>query len=99
MYQGAQNLELFNDTLGALLKNRFSKELSSSENIIDLITELDLKKNKIIVEMFEQADPATLDNVNRLDWDLIDYLIQYMGWLALSMEMNIAKEIEDCCSD
>lgn len=95
---GDENIDLFNDVLGALLKTKFEKTFESYDNIIDLITELDLKKNKIIVEMFEKANQETLDNISQLDWGLIDYLIQYMGWLALSLEMDIAKELEECCA-
>ncbi|HUT80332.1 MAG TPA: hypothetical protein VMZ29_03940 [Candidatus Bathyarchaeia archaeon] len=89
--------QLFNEIVKELLSVKFKDRINSSEALGELISMLDKEKYKLTVELFENANKETLEKVGILEWDLIENLIEYIGWLALSLNLNVLEEIQKCC--
>jgi len=90
-------VELFYDTIFSLLAGKFKDKMKSDKGVDKLINTLETKKFELVNDVLGNADEETLGKVNKLDWGLLDYLMEYIGWLALSIEFDVVKEIEDCC--
>jgi len=90
-------VELFYDTIFSLLAGKFKDKMKSDKGVDKLINTLETKKFELVNDVLGNADEETLGKVNKLDWGLLDYLMEYIGWLALSIEFDVGKEIEDCC--
>ncbi len=89
--------QLFNEIVQELLEQKFGIKLTSSA-IGELIKKLTIENNRLTIDIFENADKKTLKKLGKLDWDLIDSLIEYVGWVAVVLDTDIVKEIEKCCS-
>lgn len=92
-----KDVELFYDTIFSLLAGKFKDKIKSDKGVDKLINTLESKKFELVNDILGNADEETLGKVNKLDWGLLDYLIEYIGWLALSLDYNVVEEIEDCC--
>ncbi len=93
-----KDVELFYDTIFSLLAGKFKDKMKSDKGIDKLINTLETRKFELVNDILGNADEETLGKVNKLDWGLLDYLIEYIGWLALSLEYDVVDEIENCCS-
>ncbi|MGC9779787.1 MAG: ArsR family transcriptional regulator [Candidatus Heimdallarchaeota archaeon] len=92
-----KEMQLFNEIVQELLEQKFGTKLTSSA-VGELINKLTIENNRLIIDIFENANKKTLEKLGKLNWDLIDSLIEYVGWLALVLDTDIVKEIEECCS-
>jgi len=93
-----KDVELFYDTVYSLLANKFKDKIKTDKGVDRLIDTLESKKYKLVNEIFGNATEETMEKISNLDWGLIEYLIEIIGWLALSLEYDIVKEIDDCCT-
>ena len=90
-------VELFYDTIFSLLAGKFKDKIETDKGVDKLINTLETRKFELVNDILGNADEETLCKVNSLDWGLLDYLIEYIGWLALSLEYDVVKEIQNCC--
>jgi len=93
-----KDVEMFYDTIYSLLAGKFKDKMKSDKGVEKLINTLETRKFELILDIFGNANEESLEKINKLNWGLIDYLIEYIGWLALSLEYDVVNEIEDCCS-
>ncbi len=93
-----KDAEMFYDTIYSLLAGKFKDKMKSDKGVEKLINTLETRKFELILDIFGNANEESLEKINKLNWGLIDYLIEYIGWLALSLEHDVVNEIEDCCS-
>ncbi len=92
-----KDIELFYDTIYSLLAGKFKDEIKTEKGVDNLINILESKKSKLVHDILGSANEETMEKISKLDWGLLDYLMEYIGWLALSIEFDVVKEIEDCC--
>jgi predicted transcriptional regulator len=92
-----KDIGLFHDTVYSLLAGKYKDEIKSDKGVDKLIDTLESKKQELVKDIFGSANEETMEKISNLDWGLVEYLIEYIGWLALSLEYDIVKEIEDCC--
>ncbi|MBK5113546.1 MAG: hypothetical protein KGD59_11145 [Candidatus Heimdallarchaeota archaeon] len=92
-----KDVGLFHDTIYSLLAGKFKDKIKADKGVEKLINTLETKKQDLVKEIFGSANEESMEKISNLDWGLIEYLIEYIGWLALSLEYDIVKEIEDCC--
>jgi len=93
-----KDIVLFHDTIYSLLAGKFKDKMKSDKGVDKLIDTLESKKQELVKDIFGNATEELMEKISNLDWGLIEYLIEYIGWLALSIEFDVVKEIEDCCS-
>jgi len=93
-----EHSQIFDEIIKRILEQKFPDEINSTEGIRELITKLDVEKNRLVVELFQNASKETLQLFSQLDWCLMEDLIEYVGWLALSLNLDLHKEIKKCCS-
>lgn len=93
-----KDVELFYDTIYSLLAGKFKEKIKTEKGVDNLITTLESKKSKLVHDILGSANEETMEKIAKLDWGLLDYLMEYIGWLALSIEFDVVKEIDDCCS-
>jgi len=80
------------------VKDKVVKEkIKKDKGVNNLIKTLQNKKHELVLDIFGSADVETMEKISNLNWGLIEYLIEFIGWLALSLEYDVVKEIEDCC--
>ena len=77
-----------------LLSEHFGKKASEKE-FVKFANKLDKDRDQLVVNLFENATEETLEKVARLDYLGISFLLQYIGWLAIIPEMDIAKDLEE----
>ena len=94
---GRDKVEKLFDVIFALLQQKYGDKVTSSDGIKKLLTNFDEQKEKLLVDMLENANKSTLKKVSEVDWSLINYMIEYGSWLALLLEFDIEKEIKKCC--
>ncbi len=92
-----KDVKLFHDTIYSLLADKFQDKIKSDKGIDDLINTLETRKQELVRDIFRNANEESMDKISKLDWGLVEYLIEYIGWLALSLEYDVEKEIENCC--
>jgi len=92
-----KDVKLFHETIYSLLSERFIDKIKSDKGMDNLINTLESRKQDLVRDIFRNANEESMEKISKLDWGLIEYLIEYIGWLALSLEYDIVKEIEDCC--
>ncbi|MHA1306417.1 MAG: hypothetical protein ACTSO7_03280 [Candidatus Heimdallarchaeota archaeon] len=56
---------------------------------------LDKEKDKIAIELFENADEETLEKVANLDWQGINYVLQFVGWFAIVSKENVKSKLKE----
>ncbi|HUU78063.1 MAG TPA: hypothetical protein VMX55_06920 [candidate division Zixibacteria bacterium] len=64
-----------------------------AEKFAEFASSVDREKDEIVIKLFESADEDTLDKIADLDWQGINHVLQFAGWLALSTKMDIGKEL------
>ncbi len=96
---GKEKVEKLFEAIFELLHGKYSDRVSSSEGIKKLLTRFDGIKEKLLVEMLENADKEILKKISDVDWDLVSQMIEYSGWLALILELDVEKEIKECCPE
>jgi hypothetical protein len=94
---GKEKVDQLMDVIQSLLAERYRDKIKSKEGIHNLLLKFDEEKERLLVEVLENANEKTLEKISQVDWKLIDYLVEYTGWLALVLELNIEEEIEKCC--
>jgi len=55
---------------------------------------LDKEKDKIAIDLFENADEETLEKVANLDWEGINYVLQFVGWFAITNKVDIKSKLK-----
>jgi hypothetical protein len=86
------------DMIFSVLNNKYPDKITSSDGIMNLLHRFDDKKHELIEELFDKADDETLQKQADLDWGLVEYMIEYIGWLALLLEIDVEKEFDVCFS-
>ncbi|NHJ49775.1 MAG: hypothetical protein FK733_18430 [Asgard group archaeon] len=94
---GKEKIDQLMDVIQSLIINKYSDKITSKEGIHNLLIKFDEEKEKFLLEVLDNANEETLKKLSKVDWKLIDYVIEYTGWLALVLELDIQKEIEKCC--
>lgn len=96
---GEEKIEKLFDVINLLVQQKYSDRVTSSSGIKNLLTHFDEVKEKLLVDLLENANKETLKKISEVDWDLISYMIEYAGWFALILELDIEKELEKCCPE
>lgn len=81
------------DATRLLLSEHFGKNASEKE-FVKFANKLDKDRDQLVVNLFENATEETLEKVAQLDYQGINFLLQYIGWLAILPEQDIAKDLE-----
>ncbi len=81
------------DATRLLLSEHFGKNASEKE-FVKFANKLDKDRDQLVVNLFENATEETLMKVAQLDYQGINFLLQYIGWLAILPEQDIAKDLE-----
>ncbi len=76
-----------------LLSEHFGKNASEKE-FVKFANKLDKDRDQLVVNLFENATEEILMKVAQLDYQGINFLLQYIGWLAILPEQDIAKDLE-----
>ncbi len=76
-----------------LLSEHFGKNAAAKE-FVSFANKLDKERDQLVVNLFENATEETLEKVAQLDFQGINFLLQYIGWLAILPEQDIAKDLE-----
>ena len=76
-----------------LLSEHFGKNAAAKE-FVRFANKLDKERDQLVVNLFENATEETLEKVAQLDFQGINFLLQYIGWLAILPEQDIAKDLE-----
>ena len=76
-----------------LLSEHFGKNAAAKE-FVRFANKLDKERDQLVVNLFENATEETLEKVAQLDFHGINFLLQYIGWLAILPEQDIAKDLE-----
>ncbi|NPE08573.1 MAG: hypothetical protein GNW80_09865 [Asgard group archaeon] len=76
-----------------LLSEYFGKNASEKE-FVKFANKLDKDRDELVVNLFENAKDETLEKVAQLDYQGINFLLQYIGWLAIIPEQDIARDLE-----
>ena len=77
--------------LGQLLGSKGDKK-----KFADFATSIDRDKDDLVINLFENADEETLDKIADLDWQGINHVLQFAGWLAICTKKDILKELKEC---
>ena len=75
------------------MSEHFGKNAAEKE-FVKFANKLDKERDELVVNLFENATEETLEKVAQLDYLGISFLLQYIGWLAIIPEQDIAKDLE-----
>ncbi len=81
----------------SILKNVFKDKEVPAVKLAILGNKLNSERNKIFIDLISNADPETLEQFAALDWKKINFVKEFVGWLAISLKMDIPDEINQCC--
>ncbi|NHJ86521.1 MAG: hypothetical protein FK734_13735 [Asgard group archaeon] len=56
--------------------------------------ELDRQKDQLAIDLFETADEETLDKISALDWDGINYVLQFVSWFGLISQRDVKADLD-----
>jgi hypothetical protein len=56
---------------------------------------LDKEKDKLAIKLFESADEETLEKVANLDWEGINYVLQFVGWFAIASQVDVKAKLKE----
>ncbi|NHJ48648.1 MAG: hypothetical protein FK733_12760 [Asgard group archaeon] len=93
---GKEKIDQLFDVLKSLLMERYSDKITSKKALHDLLIRFDEKKEKLLIELLENANKETLKKISVVDWGLIVDMVEYAGWLALLLEQDLEKELKKC---
>jgi len=81
----------------AVLSRKYPDKITSPEGIMNLLYKFDKNKNDLIVDLLENSTETIFQQEAELDWDLVEFFLEYVGWLGLMLEYNVEDEIDKCC--
>lgn len=81
-----------------LLQDFYGKQIDP-EKFNKFINHLDKTKDKLVIDLFKKAESKTLDKIAELDWNGMNMILQYVGWLVLAKEMEISSELQKVMID
>ncbi|MHA1367125.1 MAG: hypothetical protein ACTSP5_12045 [Candidatus Heimdallarchaeota archaeon] len=67
----------------------------ASRLLLSQIFGKDKEKDKIAIDLFENADEETLEKVANLDWEGINYVLQFVGWFAMVSKVDVRSKLKD----
>lgn len=71
---------MFHETIYSLLASKFKDKIKSDKGVDNLINTLESKKQELIKDIFGNANEESMEKISNLDWGLIEYLTEYIGW-------------------
>lgn len=94
---GKEKTEKLFELIYAVLNRKYPKKINSPEGIQKLIRKFDQDRNELIVNLLENSTDTIFQQEAELDWDLVEYFLEYIGWIGFMLEYNVEVEIEKCC--
>ncbi|HUU78510.1 MAG TPA: winged helix-turn-helix domain-containing protein [candidate division Zixibacteria bacterium] len=94
---GADKTAKLFELIYTILNKKYPDQITSIDGVVKLLTSFDSSKDELVTKLFENADADFFTLESELDWSLSQYLIEYVGWLALILEVDVEKEIKECC--
>ncbi len=94
---GEEKTKKLFELIYAILNRRFPEKINSPESIMKLLRKFDKNKSELIVDLLENSTDTIFQQEAELDWDLVEYFLEYIGWIGLMLEYNVEEEIEKCC--
>jgi hypothetical protein len=82
------------DATRLLLGEHFGKTASEKAFTI-FANKLDEEKDQLVIDLFENASDETLERVAQLDYAGVNFLLQFLSWLAIIPKRDITKELEE----
>ena len=80
--------------VGRLLIGQLFDNKGSQECFHDLAQKINDLRRALTIELFENASEEALELITDLDWKGINYLFEYVGWIAVSQKIDLNKELE-----
>jgi len=77
-----------------LLLSQLLGNTGDKAKFAEFANRLDKEKDKLAIQLFENADEETLEKIANLDWQGINYVLQFVGWFALIAEQDVKADIE-----
>jgi hypothetical protein len=77
-----------------LLSQIFGNE-GDKKKFAEFANWLDKEKDKIAIDLFENADEEILEKVANLDWEGINYVLQFVGWFAIISQQDIKSKLNE----
>jgi len=77
-----------------LLSQIFGNE-GDKKKFAEFANWLDKEKDKMAIDLFENADEETLEKVANLDWEGINYVLQFVGWFAIISQQDIKSKLNE----
>ena len=77
-----------------LLEDFFGKKADTKE-FLNFATKLDKQKDELVIKLFENANEKTLEKIADLNYSDVNFVLQFVGWLATSTKMDLEKELFD----
>ncbi len=81
----------------SLLKNLFKGKELSAIKLAKLGNKLNAERNKVFIDLISNADSETLEEFTVLDMKKINFVKEFVSWLAISLNIDIPDEINQCC--
>lgn len=75
-----------------LLEEFFGKKADSNE-FLEFATKLDEEKDDLVIKLFENASDETLERVAKLNYMGVNFVLQFVGWLASISQSDLRTEI------
>ena len=94
---GEEKTKKLFELIYAILNRKYPEKITSPEGIMKLLRKFDQNKNELIVDLLENSSDTIFQQEAELDWDLVEYFLEYIGWIGLMLEYNVEEEIEKCC--
>lgn len=94
---GEEKTKKLFELIYAILNRRYPDKITSPDGIMKLLKKFDKNKNELTVDLLENSTDTIFQQEAELDWDLVEYFLEYIGWIALMLEFNVEEEIEKCC--
>ncbi|HUT80319.1 MAG TPA: ArsR family transcriptional regulator [Candidatus Bathyarchaeia archaeon] len=79
-----------------LLKNLFEDKNGCSKCFTKVLNTFDIMKDQQFLSLINEADSETINLYNSLNWEQINRLMEFVGWIALSMQIDIREAVNKC---
>ncbi|MBK5113532.1 MAG: hypothetical protein KGD59_11215 [Candidatus Heimdallarchaeota archaeon] len=82
------------DATRLLLSEHFGKN-AAEKAFTKFANKLDEEKDQLVIDLFENASEETLEKVAQLDYAGVNFLLQFVAWLAIIPQRDIAKDLKE----
>lgn len=84
------------DVCRLLVGQLYENGQGDSECFNQFAKQIQKERKELIIDLFQNAGDEVYRKITDFDWDSMNFVMEFVGWVALSQKMNFREKLNEC---